>query len=286
MEEIILTTEEIEQIRHEAYIQGIKDNQGKREKVKEYLDNNKDKKESDKELFNLYGNFFFDFYKRIENKISPQYLVRTLYLCTYMDYDNRLILRESKHEMKVAMHECDLEKVWNISRSETYRTKTALLEMNILTSDEDGLKINPYYFKKGEIIKKNKSDKIRVFNTAIREIYRKSTIKEHKKLALLFELLPMINFEHNVVCKNPDEDIYLNIKPYTMRELCTILGKSNITYFKKELLNLTVNNELVCCIEETKKAQFITINPRVYYKGGKLNNIKYLENIFLISNKK
>lgn len=284
MEEIILTTEEIEQIRHEAYIQGIKDNQGKREKVKEYLEYKNKIKEVHSELKDLYGTFYFNFYKKLNNKLSSQFLTRGLYLCSYMDYDNRLVTRSFTNR-KIPIYEKDLENILKLGRSETYKTKNILISSGLLISNEDkALSINPKLCKKG-ILENRKSEEIRMFDEAIKELYEKAKPKEHKKLSLLFDLLPMINFQFNIVCKNPDEEIMEYIKPYDLKELSNILGKTNITYFKNDLLKLTVNNEPVCCINETKFGKFITINPRVYYKGGELENIKYLEGLFLIKNK-
>lgn len=284
MEEIILTTEEIEQIRYEAYIQGVRDNQGKREKVKEYLEYKNKIKEVHSELKDLYGTFYFNFYKKLNNKLSSQFLTRGLYLCSYMDYDNRLVTRSSTNR-KIPIYEKNLENILKLGRSETYKTKNILISSGLLISNEDkALSINPKLCKKG-ILENRKSEEIRMFDEAIKELYEKAKPKEHKKLSLLFDLLPMINFQFNIVCKNPDEEIMEYIKPYDLKELSNILGKTNITYFKNDLLKLTVNNEPVCCINETKFGKFITINPRVYYKGGELENIKYLEGLFLIKNK-
>lgn len=284
MEEIILTTEEIEQIRHEAYIQGVRDNQGKREKVKEYLEYKNKIKEVHSELKDLYGTFYFNFYKKLNNKLSSQFLTRGLYLCSYMDYDNRLVTRSSTNR-KIPIYEKNLENILKLGRSETYKTKNILISSGLLISNEDkALSINPKLCKKG-ILENRKSEEIRMFDEAIKELYEKAKPKEHKKLSLLFDLLPMINFQFNIVCKNPDEEIMEYIKPYDLKELSNILGKTNITYFKNDLLKLTVNNEPVCCINETKFGKFITINPKVYYKGGELENIKYLEGLFLIKNK-
>ena len=57
---------------------------------------------------------------------------------------------------------------------------------------------------------------------------------------------------------------------------------SNITKFRKELLNVTVNGELAMKITETKYGKFIYVNPRIFYKGNNYEDLKACTNEFKV----
>jgi hypothetical protein len=59
------------------------------------------------------GNFYFIFYNRLLNKdIDYQYLFRFIYLCVYMDYENRLFIRRDK--IKHIIYEKDLHEIFTM----------------------------------------------------------------------------------------------------------------------------------------------------------------------------
>lgn len=224
----------------------------------------------------FYGSFYFYFYKRIIKTLEPQYLTRFLYLCTYINYDNLLII--DKTTRHIPIYEEELQNILRLGKTETYKTKVALIKNDLITIQENGIiKINDKYCKKGDIVKNKKIDKTRVFNNAIKELYEKALPKEHKKLALLFQMLPYVNLKWNVICKDTTEELKENINCYTLKELMQELGQTNITRFKNDLLKLTVGGEPVVLIQLANNNSSILINPKIYYKGTKLEDIKYIE---------
>lgn len=226
----------------------------------------------------FYGSFYFYFYSRTIKNIEPQYLTRFLYLCTYINYDNILII--DKNTRHIPIYEEDLQSILKVSRAESFRTKAALLNNNLISIKDNGIiKINDSFCKKGDIMKNNKIDKTRMFNNSIKELYEKSLPREHKKLALLFQILPYINLKYNIICKNPNEEVQENIDNYTLKELMEELGQTNITRFKNDLLKLTVGGEPVISIHLIGKSNCIVINPKVYYKGGCLEDLNWIEKL-------
>lgn len=245
---------------------------------KEILEKINQQNEFKEYIKTFYGSFYFYFYKRIIKTLEPQHLTRFLYLCTYINYDNILII--DKTTRHIPIYEEDLQSILKVSRAESFRTKAALLNNNLISIQDNGIiKINDKFCKKGDIMKNNKIDKTRVFNNAIKELYEKSLPREHKKLALLFQMLPYINLKYNIICKNPDEEIQENINNYTLKELMQELGQTNITRFKNDLLKLTVGGEPVISIHLIGKSNCIVINPKVYYKGGELEDLTWIENL-------
>jgi hypothetical protein len=120
----------------------------------------------------------------------------------------------------------------------------------------------------------------------IREIYEKAKPREHRRLALLMELLPYINFSHNIVCNNPNEKDIDKVDPFNLTEVMELAKYTNLTKFKRDLLNLTVNEELVIKITETKNGKFIYVNPRIFYKGNNVNDLKACMNEFRVKKQK
>jgi hypothetical protein len=228
------------------------------------------------------GNFYFIFYNRLLSKgVSPQYIFRFLYLCVYMDYENRLTIKKDK--IKHLIYESDLQDILKLGRTETYKTKTELIKKELITINEDGIiEINKIYCKKGTILKNKKVGKARMFDDAIKEIYEKSTPKEHKKLALFIELLKYCNLKYNMIAKDTHEQNIDCIKPYSLKELCILLNQSNVTKFKNDLLSLSINGEPVIAFHETKQAKIITVNPRLFYMGTTIEELDWLINMFKV----
>jgi len=248
-----------------------------------------DKKKSDNEfkvyIRETYGNFYFLFYELLSFNIEKQYIIRFLYLCSHMDYSNSLLFGNAKREDKY-MLESDLQEVLNLSERETRNTKNILINKELIKIDsKNRLSVNEVYCLKGKIPINRKASRVRIFEDGFKELYEKSTPKEHKKLALLVQLLPHINLKFNIICKDSAcEDIDLVI-PMDMKRICEVTecDYNNSTRLKKELLSLRVNRELVVMYNETDIAKFITINPRVYYKGVEKLDVKGLENLFKVN---
>ena len=247
------------------------------------------KKTEFEKLIGEFGEFYFLRYENIlKGNIGKQMLTRSIYLCTLANYDGILVYGNAKGENKF-VKEKDLQEILGLGRSETMNTKRDIIKENkiFLVKEDKTIMMNPEYFLKGKVEeKKELKGAIRVFKEAIEELYKKSKPREHKRLALLIDLLPYVNFTHNVICNNPSEKEIERIDPLTLKEVMEIAEYSNVTKFKKELLNVTVNGELAMKITETKYGKFIYVNPRVYYKGGNFEDLKACSNEFRIKKNK
>lgn len=261
-----------------GYLRGVEDSQKKKEENKNIVEMVHNQNEFQLYIKNNCGSFYFNFYKRLLDKIEPQYLTRFLYLCTYLDYEGRLVKKVGK--IKVIIRESELQFILKLSRAETYNTKIVLINNNLIEIKDSVIYINQEYCRKGDIMKNSKVQKVRMFDDAIKELYETSTKTEHKRLALLFQLLPYVNLRWNVICKNPKEEILEEINPYSIKELMVLLEQTNITRFKKSLLDLTVNGESVIMFNKKKNGDLLTVNPKVYYKGVDIDELEYLIGLF------
>ncbi|MBU3186632.1 hypothetical protein [Clostridium estertheticum] len=235
-----------------------------------------------------YGSFYTLFSKLSSSNLERQNIIRFLYLATFMDYHNKLCLGNQRTDAKYMVFE-DFPTVLNLTKVVATKTKNSLIKHHMISVDEDDhIIVNHEYCLKGTI-SKNMEDatRTRLFENAVRELYERARPSEHKKLDVLVTLLPFINYYHNVVCKCPDAEFIRDIKPYNLVDLCGILhyNPKNIYRLKKDLLDLTVKGEYVVAIIETGKSQTITINPRVYYRKGKMEDLDLLYKYFLMNNK-
>lgn len=243
-----------------------------------------------KDIFNVmiednFGGFYFIMYDRLlEEVLEEQYRFRFTYLCTYMDYDNKLKFGNGKGDSKL-MLEKDLEEVLMLSKRETIRTKKAFIKYGLITIDKDKtITINKKYAIKGKIGKRDLKRSVRIMEYGIREMYTKANAREHKRLDIFNRLLPYVNYNHNVLCKNPNESDIKKIEPLNLSELCDIVGydKTKSVRLKNELLKIKVDGQLAMGIFESDNGKRIYINPKVYYKGRDIESLRALINMFRI----
>lgn len=235
-----------------------------------------------------FGNFYFMFFELLSKGLTRQTITRFIYLCTFMNYDNKLVFGSSKNKEDKLMTINDMKEVFMMSDREFNRTKESLIENNLINIKDHCVEINEKYAFKGKLEggKLKTDNKVRIFDKTIKELYEKATPKEHKKICLLFELLPYINLKYNIVCENPDCENMKEVEPITLTELTEMLGFSTVQKMKKGLFDLTVNGEKVIGLFTIDDDSMILVNPRVYYKGVKLEDVKLLCDMFSIKRNK
>ena len=236
-----------------------------------------------------FGSFYFSIYNRLlEVDLEPQYRLRFVYLCTYMDYDNKLKFGNAIGEARL-MLERDLIEVLGLSERESRNTKKALIEAELITVESDKtITINKKYAIKGKITKRDLKGSMRIMENGLREIYTKAKPTEHKRLDIFIKVLPYVNYNHNVLCKNPSEMDVDKVEPLTLDELCDIVGydKNNSTKLKSELLKLKVDGNKAILFVLKGREMHAYVNPYIYYKGKSLESLRALMNMFRIGRKK
>lgn len=223
------------------------------------------------------GNFYFNYYKSYD---VNQYTFRFIYLCTFMNYEGYLEFGNAKGINKLITKK-DLIEMLRLSKAESYNTMNYLFENGLIIEDREYIKINSDICIKGKI--KRKTEVVRMFDNAIKEIYENSLPKEHKKLALLIKLLPYVHYDINVICENPYEKYEELITPINLTELTSILGYSSIQKMKKGLMDVRVNNESVIMVSKINNKDMIVVNPKIYYKGNKMEEMKGIISLFTIA---
>lgn len=231
------------------------------------------KTEFDECLKNDFGNFYYYFYAKC--KIEPQYKFRFAYLCSYLDYKNNL----------GKITEKDLKNILQLSERETLNTKKVLTENKLIIINKDKtISVKKSVAKKGSLKGMQKVDFTRIFNNGIKELYENSNPREHKKIALLLEILPYVNYKYNILCRNPQEQERDNLDIINITELCEIVGYNpkNTSRLKKDLFAIKINNEDAFKMVIGGSGNFFITNPRLNYKGNSNEGVKWLQDIFTI----
>lgn len=236
---------------------------------------------------NNLGYFFHLFFGNVlKLDLEPQMLIRFLKLCTYMNYDNILVKGNTKGQRKI--RENELQGILKLNRSEFYKTKKYLLENNLITINDDMIKINNKFAKRGKI-KGGAYDKevVRVFNE-FQKLYDGVKPNQHKKLFVFIKILPYLNVRFNILCKNPYENEIERVKPISWTELGKEIGLSSRTTkrLRTELWSLKINNSVVIGEFSTFLCgKAIVINPSIYYKSNNIESLKGIIDLFKISSR-
>ncbi len=220
--------------------------------------------------------------------LTASNITRLIYLATYLGYDGYLVNQKSK-----PLSKNDVFQLLNISLASCKRFFNEMTKNNILLIKNEKIYVNKDVFRKGSV--KSKEVALlatkdtyfaRLYNNGIRKIYRNSTPSSHKSLSYIFQILPFVNREYNIVCHNPLETRLEHIQSMTLGEFCEIIGyeKINANRLWRGLFEpkFEINSKSMSAISYVvneigdKSTWQMFINPNVYYMGDHWKNVEVL----------
>ena len=288
LEDKIIKKGEVAKIINKDQVDAFKKKMEKENAMREYMKRNQG------DFVNFMYEYMCPAFERLESREDCKgnkaniHIIRFIRLATHLNFNNNLY-DDNNNRIKKG----NLSKIWDTKNNRKSVTET----FNILNSEgfidvtkEGYIMINDSIIKKGEMkdfekIKKQDYNKTytRLFSDNITEMYLNTEPKARKQLANLFKILPYINFKYNVFCSNPIEGDEDKITPLTWSDLARICGydeKKQIARFKKDLFNLTVNGYEAIGQFISKNGYTIVVNPKVYYGGDNIEDVKYLYAMF------
>lgn len=211
--------------------------------------------------------------------VPPAMATRLIYLSTYMQYDgNKLMLSTRK-----AMTRKDIADVLGISPRNAVNFWDCL-HPSFITEDSAGaLILNEEIFKRGKRRRGNCTPYERVFQNGVRKLYESANGKYHKQMGYLFELLPYISIEYNVLCWNPYEKDIQNVELLSIADFCELIGYSleNIDKLRKIFSTIRFpvgdHRELFCKMIYDgihSNDAIVCINPNILYSGSNPRRIE------------
>lgn len=254
-------------------------NEEDRKKYKDYL-NARSKYEFQRaeiqEKYRQYGGFVWLLYNSnqiFDLGVKPDVLTKLIYISTHMKYDNRLTLSNN-----VNMRKKNLMKILNIQERTFRDFYNSVTEANILLENEDGdLYLNTSIFRRG-VIEDIDCNRTRLYIKSIRSLYEQAKVSEHKLLSYLFQAIPFVNVNYNILCFNPLERDFDKVEAMTMKDYCKLIGYSedNDRRLKTKLKGLRLKQCPVFSFVDNSDGLFCYINPDVYYAGNKWDEVKIL----------
>lgn len=221
------------------------------------------------------GYFYFVFHEHQLGKISAKTVGRLIYLFTYLDYDNRLMIGKNRQ-----MKKSDLHDVLNISRKTADRFWE---EVNQTYISENSMGLEMIC---NDVIRGKLDDKQRLYQKFyikyIRELYHSVSRSNHKYLGYIYQLLPYINFEYNILCNKTLETNINDIEPLTLTELCDHIGydKDNFYRLKRIYKSITFNvdghEEYFVSFVESGNTVRAFVNPHIIYSGSNYEKVEIL----------
>lgn len=224
------------------------------------------------------GDFYFADSSHKYEDIKPFNMTRLIFLATYIPYgDQYLFLNGHKMNGK------ELQKVLRLSDA-TFSRFWRDVVGKYLFRDSSGHFFMAGDFSKGKL-KEDHHARTKIYSKAIRELYNSCQISQQKLLGHVFQLLPYINVEFNIVSENPYEKDLSAVQPMTLNQFCRIIGQTEtkrarvIKDFEK--IKFKVGNHLEsfcsfvisdCKLENAK----IFVNPHVLYSGSNWEKVEIL----------
>lgn len=272
-------------------------NKKQREAYKKKRDDENGIKEFIKNNEGSYVHFLYKYrhlaFEKIENHEKCKgnkanlHIMRFIILGTYLNFSNNLYDNNNNRIKKSS-----LSKIWHTknNRKSVNETFEILKETEYITETEEGfIMLNNSLITKGEIENLNelKNDKnatyTRLFSKNIQDMFLNTNISSRKQLANLFKILPYVNFKYNALCFNPDETDIKKIERLNWTDIAEICGyenNKNITKFKRDLMNLKIYGYEAIGQFETGNGKTIYVNPKIFYSGSDVDDVKRLYTMF------
>nr|WP_312985313.1 hypothetical protein [Clostridioides sp.] len=231
-----------------------------------------------------------------ELNIDRANITRLIYLSTYLHYntDNKnLLIKHTQYKKIVPLDKILMKKILKLEDRTFYNFLNDVKYNNLLYEEDNKFYLNPEYFTKGEV-EFNTKEYTRIYINTTRLLYENTTVSKHKQLSYIYQLIPFIHYETNILVKNPNEMDLNKLEKLSLIEICELL-KINITNrsrTKKDLLrfNLIMNEEKYNLLKYVKVegdeniTDYFVVNPSVVWKGHNIEMAKEAMKICFWSN--
>ncbi|WP_244933650.1 hypothetical protein [Neobacillus mesonae] len=234
------------------------------------------------------GHFVFAFFESCKT-MGDQYpsltqpdLARLMFVGTYTGYRSGRL----QHDNGRIIDKKALESMVGISRNKFREFYRKLIDEDILREVNGELFVNPSVFYRGPVseiqYEIDEYRHTRLFRKTVRELYAKYTGRATTQLAIIYTVLPFLNFDTNVVCFNPQEHNEDEIKPMNLENLAALLGYKDTHKLKRALDSVKIDGQPVFWLPHNvhdKRQRRIIVNPRVVF-AGKAESLRAIKVLF------
>lgn len=175
----------------------------------------------------------------------------------YVDYRHGRLLNPSGSVMSTS----DMRQVLDISRSTFHDFLTRAVSAGFILPNDDGsCSMNERYHFRGSA--PSGVSVIKSYSTKVRAIYKRVRPSD---LGLIYRMLPLVHYETNTLCSNPDETVPELVRALNRKELADIIGVS-VGEVSRRFPKLTVDNEYVIAKVSVGGVESYMFNPWIFYR--------------------
>lgn len=222
------------------------------------------------------GGFVFALYQTCEpmenrfSTFSQSDMARLMYIGTYTAYGGSI-----RHDNGKTINRSSLEKLLGLSRSKFSGFYRKLIAEKIFEETGGELFMAPSVFYRGELkdsgYRRANLQYTRMYRKTVRDLYVKYNGRSLKQLAIIYAVLPFVNFSSNVVCFNPEETDENRLKPLDIERLAALLHYTDTHKLKQALEAIILDYKPVFYlpydVNDTRKLR-IVVNPRIVFAGS------------------
>lgn len=243
------------------------------------------------------GRFVFAFFESAKllqerfETLTPQDIARLMFIGTYVGWETGRLQSDNG---KKAYKKKDVRELVGMSPQKFNELFKRYIAEGVITEVEDGqLFVNPTVIYRGSIKKLGAAvsdlQHTRVFRKTVRELYVQFNGRKLGQLALVYSVIPYLNFDSNIVCHNPEETATDLVKPINLTELSELLSpkdddkKRSPSKLKTALNAVKVDGvPMFTYVEDphNRREKRIIVNPRIIFAG----NGESLESIMKLFN--
>lgn len=213
---------------------------------------------------------------------------RFLYLATYIDYNDReenVLVKYTKNNKIEYMSKRDMKYLLNLGDTAFKSFYKEIKEKELLFEANNKIYLNPIYVNKGDSKFKDK-EYTRMFIDTTRDLYERCKPRQHKHLSYVYQLLPFLHYETNILCKNPEEIDINKLDKLHFTDICRMLNLSNdkktMDKLKRDLFKFYITRDgekyyflsYVTIRQEIGTRSYYVVNPYVVWKGKNLQVAK------------
>lgn len=250
-----------------------------REQYKEFL-KQEEKRKLRRAALKKLGDFYFLLVNDVFIDVSPESAVRLTVLYTFLNYDGDLMLTQRQ-----PMRKSDIAEVLHLSKATVFRFWKEVSPRYIEEIDNKLVLKDDIAFR-GRFTKEHKfKQHQQIYIDSVRNLYYATTSRRHKYLGNIFKLLPFINLEYNIICKNPFEVNPDKIEPLTISELCNEFGFDVSNFHRLIDVYYSINFEVDSHKERftafiyegrDKSKMKVYVNPHILYVGSDYTKVEGL----------
>lgn len=218
---------------------------------------------------------FFSQSRVIEERfpsLSKPDIARLMFIGTYTSWgDGKLQYANGRNIDKDGLHA-----LVNMSRKRFNEFYLRLIDESIVQdAGADGLFMNPSVFVRGSVKSSvyDVSDLqyTRMFRQTIRDLYEAYNGRSLGQLALIYAVMPFVNFKTNIVAYNAEVPESKDVRPLSLDQLAMILDYADGARLKSALNRVRAGGQPVFGFFENpndRRTWRIIVNPCVIYAAG------------------